>query len=284
MNKKFCLITGANSGIGKAAAIQIAEKGFHVIIACRNRIRGEEALKEIKTLSKSDDVELQLMDLSSKKSIQDAVAEYKYEHLDILIHNAADFDISRKEARLSKDGIESIWATNHIGPVLLTNLLMDKIKASRQGRIITIASKGLIMFPKLTVDLEDPEFKNKKFSVSKAYYQSKLAQLMYTYWLAEKLKETVVTVNCIRVPSVKIDMDRYPNVSKFNKYIYSLKSKSAITPEKMAKTYTTLVESLNLKTTSGRYFDEHNTPVKSSSYSMDPANIKNVMDLTMKYL
>lgn len=284
MNKKICLITGANSGIGKAAAIQIAQKGYHVIIACRNRVRGEEALKEIKSQSKSDDVELQIMDLSSKKSIQDAVTDYKYEQLDILVHNAADFDISRKKAVLSEDGVESIWATNHIGPVLLTKLLLDKMKSGKQGRIITIASKGLLMYPKLVVDLDDPEFKNKKFRVSKAYYQSKLAQLMYTYWLAEELKETEITVNCIRVPNVKIDLERYPNVSKFKKSIYSLKSRSSITPEKMAKTYTTLITSLNLKNTTGKYFDEYNMIVKSSNYSKEPENIKNVMALTMKYI
>lgn len=284
MNKKICLITGANSGIGKAAAIQIAQKGYHVIIACRNRVRGEEALKEIKSQSKSDDVELQIMDLSSKKSIQDAVTDYKYEQLDILVHNAADFDISRKKAVLSEDGVESIWATNHIGPVLLTKLLLDKMKSGKQGRIITIASKGLLMYPKLVVDLDDPEFKNKKFRVSKAYYQSKLAQLMYTYWLAEELKETEITVNCIRVPNVKIDLERYPNVSKFKKSIYSLKSRSSISPEKMAKTYTTLITSLNLKNTTGKYFDEYNMIVKSSNYSMEPENIKNVMALTMKYI
>lgn len=107
---------------------------------------------------------------------------------------------------------------------------------------------------------------------------------MYTYWLAEELKETEITVNCIRVPNVKIDLERYPNVSKFKKSIYSLKSRSSISPEKMAKTYTTLITSLNLKNTTGKYFDEYNMIVKSSNYSKEPENIKNVMALTMKYI
>lgn len=284
MHEKICFITGANAGIGKAATIEIAQKGYKVIMGCRNRVRGEEALKEIKSLSKNEEVELQLIDLSSRKSIEEAVKSFQYDHLDVLIHNAADFDISRKKPVLSIDGVESIWATNHIGPVLLTQLLLDKLKASKQARVITIASKGLLMFPKLEVNLQDPEFKNRKFSVGKAYYQSKLAQLMYTYWLAEELKETDITVNCIRVANVKLDMNRYPNVSKFAKFIYKLKSGSALTPERMAKTYTFMATSLNLKNTTGKYFDERNTIIDSSMNSKDPEKIKALMDLTMKYI
>jgi len=284
MSEKICFITGANAGIGKAAAIEIAQKGFRVIIGCRNRVRGEEALMEIKAASKNEDIDLQLIDLSSKKSIQDAVNDFPYDHLDVLIHNAADFDISRKKAVASIDGVELVWATNHVGPVMLTQLFMDKLKASKHARVVTIASKGLIMYPKLEVDLEDPEFKNRKFSVAKAYYQSKIAQLMYTYWLAEDLKDTNITANCIRVSNVKIDLNRYPNVSGFKKSLYKMKSRNALTPERMAVTYTFLATSLNLKNTTGKYFDERNTIIDSSKYSTDPANIKKVMDLTMKYL
>lgn len=284
MHEKICLITGANSGIGKAAAIQIAEKGYKVIMGCRNRVRGEEALKEIREKSKNHEVELQLIDMSSKKSIQDAVNDFQHDHLDVLIHNAAEFDITRKKRELNKDGLESVWATNHIGPVLLTNLLLDKLKASKQARIITVSSKGLVVFPKLEVNLEDPEFKNRKYSVGKAYYQSKLAQVMYTYSLADQLKDTNITVNCIRVTNVKLDMDRYPKASKLYKFIYSIKSRSALTPERMAKTYVFLATSLNLKNTSGKYFDERNTIVESSKYSSDPENIRIVMELTEKYL
>jgi NAD(P)-dependent dehydrogenase (short-subunit alcohol dehydrogenase family) len=284
MNEKICLITGANAGIGKAAAIEIAQKGFRVIIGCRNRVRGEEALKEIKAASKNEDIDLLLIDMSSKKSIQDAVNDFAYDHLDVLIHNAADFDISRKKATASKDGVELVWATNHVGPVMLTQLFMDKLKASKHARVVTIASKGLIMHPNLVVDLEEPEFKTRKYSVSRAYYQSKIAQVMYTYWLAEELKDTDITVNCIRVTNVKIDLSRYPNISGIGKLAYKMKSKSALTPERMAKTYTFLATSLNLKNTTGKYFDERNTIIESSKYSTDPANIKKVMDLTMKYL
>ena len=96
------------------------------------------------------------------------------------MHNAADFDIARKAPRFSEDGIERVWATNHLGPVLLTELLLPALRRSPGGRILTVASRGLSLYPRLTVDLEDPEFRKRRFSVQKAYYQSKLAQVMYS--------------------------------------------------------------------------------------------------------
>lgn len=285
-NKKICLITGANSGIGKQAAIQLAQLGFYVIIGARNKARGEAALAEIKEQSKSDAVELLEIDLSSQQSIITASEKLNQhmDRLDVLIHNAADFDISRKQAQQSVDGIETIWATNHIGPVLLTNSLLPLMKQSRQGRIITIASQGLVMHPRLKVDLKDPEFKTRKFSVAKAYYQSKLAQVMYTYWLANQLKDSSITVNCIRVPAVQIDINRYPNIPGWMKYLYSIKSRFSISPEEMAKTYIYLATSKHLDNVSGKYFNEKNKLVDSSSYSKDRQHIKAVMDLSMAYM
>lgn len=286
MKTKTCLITGANSGIGKEAAIQLAQAGFHVIMGARNRKRGENALAEIKERANSTAVELLELDMASKESIVNAskILNQQVEKLDVLIHNAADFDIIRKKPDKTVDGIETIWATNHIGPILLTNLLLDLLMKSNQGRIITIASQGLVMSPRLTVDMNDPEFKTRKFSVPLAYYQSKLAQVMYTYWMAEQLKESAVTVNCIRVTNVKVDTNRYPDVSGFMKFLYSLKSRFSISPEEMAKTYTYLATSPELEKTTGKYFNEKNKMVLSSPYSMDKKNIDAVMKMSMDYL
>ena len=280
------MITGANSGIGKQTAIQLAQAGFRVIIGVRNRKRGEKALSEIKEKSKSNKVELLEIDMSSKKSVLGASKELnqRLETLDVLIHNAADFDVARKQSKKSVDGIETIWATNHIGPILLTNSVMDLIEESNQGRIITIASQGLVMHPRLTVDLNDPEFKDRKFSVSNAYYQSKLAQVMYTYWLAEKLRDTAITVNCIRVTNVKVDTSRFPNISRFMKFLYSLKSRFSISPDDMAKTYIHLATSPELDKITGKYFNEKNKTVDSSLYSKKKENIEAVMSLSFRYI
>ena len=283
---KTCFITGANSGIGKEAALQLAKKGFYVLMGVRNLQRGEAALEEIRERSKTDAIDLIAIDLSSKASILEAAHTIgqKIDSLDVLIHNAADFDITRKKRRFSVDGVESIWATNHIGPIILTNELMSLIKNSKQGRIITIASKGLVIYPKLNVDMADPEYNSRKFSVSKAYYQSKLAQIMYTYWLADYLSDTQITVNCLRVTNVKVDLDRFPDISKTMKFIYSLKSRNSISAEEMAKSYVYLACSNDLKGTTGKYFNEKNETVNSSSYSLDKRYIEEVMELSRRYI
>jgi NAD(P)-dependent dehydrogenase (short-subunit alcohol dehydrogenase family) len=287
MNKKVCVITGANSGIGKAAAVQIAQQGHQVVMACRSRERGEAALQDVRRESGSDLAELMVLDMSSQASIRAFAAAFlaKYAVCDVLIHNAATFDIRQKARKVTDEGIESIWATNHVGPVLLTNLLLEALQRSEQGRVITISSKGLAVYPFLKVDLADPEFKQRKFSVQKAYYQSKLAQVMYTYWLAEELGKTAVTVNSIRVTNVKIDVDtRYAGMPKLARRLYSLKSKFSISPEKMAETYTYLALSPEVSQTTGAYFDDPKHIVTSSGYSRDKKNIQQVMDLTLTYL
>jgi NAD(P)-dependent dehydrogenase (short-subunit alcohol dehydrogenase family) len=220
---------------------------------------------------------------SIRQFAQDLQAKHKA--IDVLIHNAAAFDISQKEKLITGEGVEYIWATNHIGPVLLTDLLMGVMKISHQGRVITVSSKGLIVYPFLKVDLEDPEFKQRKFNVQKAYYQSKLAQVMYTYWLADELKDSKVTANCIRVTNVKIDIDnRHPNTSRIARSMYVIKSRFSISPEQMAETYTYLAISDLVSDTTGKYFDDPTHIVTSSKYSRDKENINQVMALTRQYL
>ena len=191
MEQKICIITGANSGIGKAAAIQTARQGYHTIIACRNPQKGEAALLEVKERAESSSVELMIVDMSLQSSIREFSEAFlsRYSHLDVLILNAAIFNVTQKERIDTSEGIESVWATNQFGPVLLTELLWGALKNDSQGRVLTIASKGLIAKPFLKVDLEDPEFRARPFSVENAYYQSKLAQIIFTLWLAEKGRE-----------------------------------------------------------------------------------------------
>ena len=285
MTRKICIITGANSGIGKQAAIQIAEKGYHVVIGCRSKERGEAALKEIQEKSKSKEVSLAIVDMSMKKSISEFSEHLhsQFDKVDILIHNAAVFDISQKEPIYTKEGYESIWMTNHVGPVYLTQRLLDLIKKSDDGRILTISSKGLLAMPGLKVNIEDPEFKNRKFTVTKAYYQSKLAQVMYTFWLAKKLRQMGISVNSIRVTAVKVDLNRYADIPIWQKWAYQLKSLKCIAPEEMAYTYTYLATEPRLKGVTGKYFDEKNLEVSANAYASSDDNIEAVMHLTEKY-
>ncbi len=135
MDQKICMITGANSGIGKAAAIQIARQGYHVIIACRSQEKGEAALHDIKEKSGSSSIDLIGVDMSLQSSIKSLAAAFlaKHDRLDVLIQNAALFDITQKKPVLTDEGIETVWATNHIGPVLLTELLWVRLKTAPRG-------------------------------------------------------------------------------------------------------------------------------------------------------
>lgn len=286
MTKKVIIITGANSGIGKAAAVQVARDGHQVVMACRNPQKGEAALLDVKQASGSQTVTLMVVDMSLKSSIRAFAQDFlaQYDHLDVLIHNAAIFDITQKQAVFTSEGVESVWATNHVGPVLMTDLLLDALKRSPQGRILTVASKGLLAKPFLRVNLADPELKKTRYSVEKAYYQSKLAQIMYTLWLAERLQGDGITVNCIRVPSVRVDMAKYANLPAFMLKAYELKSRSALSPEEMAEVYAYLAADESLDGVTGQYFDEKKQPVAIPGYAEKPENIQAVMELTQRYL
>lgn len=286
MNQKVCLITGANAGIGKAAAIRLAQQGHRVIMACRNRERGEAALEEVRAESNSDAVELMMVDMSLQSSIHELADAFlaQYDRLDVLIHNAAIFDITRKEAIYTAEGIELFWATNHIGPVLLTERFLPALEASAQGRILTVGSKGLLAKPFLKVDLTDPEFRERKFSAANAYYQSKLAQIIYTRWLAAQLRDTRITVNCIRVPAVKTDVGKYADLPAIMKKLYALKSRFALTPAQMAEVYVWAAMADALSNVTGQCFDEKRNVVGVPRFARQEANIEAVMNLAMSYL
>ncbi|MBY9008801.1 MAG: SDR family NAD(P)-dependent oxidoreductase, partial [Candidatus Lokiarchaeota archaeon] len=139
MEGKICIVTGANSGIGKATAIGLAKMKAIVVMLCRSKERGEEAQKEIIELTGNDNVDLLICDLSSQKEIRDFVLEFKskYQNLHVLINNAG---VMLSNKLLSVDGFEINFAVNHLAPFLLTNLLLDVLKKSAPSRIINVGS------------------------------------------------------------------------------------------------------------------------------------------------
>ncbi len=268
---KNVIITGANAGIGKAAAIQLAQCGATVILGCRSMQRGKQAMDEIKNLTGSNTVDLLSIDMSSQQSIRAFAVEFgkKYSKLDVLIHNAANFDHTLKQPFLTEDGVETIFATNHIGPFLLTHLILPLMKASAPSRIITVASKGLMVYPFL-----DIEFGNlngeKKFSTQHAYYLSKQAQVMFTYSLAERLKGSGVTANCVRVTNVAIPDERLTHLPEWQRKLYQIKRSKSISAERQAETYVYLAADPAVANITGGYWDENNHQVSSNKKSYDP--------------
>ena len=268
LSGKTMIITGANSGIGKAAAVKFAELGANVVMACRSAERGAQALEDVRRSSGSDTVDLMLVDMASQASIRQFVAEFqkKYQRLDVLIHNAANFDTHLKKPVLTEDGVETIFATNHVGIFLMTDLLLDLLKASAPSRIITVASKGLVAYPFLDIEFDNLNGQ-RKFSPQHAYYHSKLAQVMYTYELAERLTGTGVTVNCVRVTNVALPEDRISSQPKWLQNIYKIKRKISITPERQADTYVYLAADPAVEKITGGYWDENNRQVSSNRNS-----------------
>jgi NAD(P)-dependent dehydrogenase (short-subunit alcohol dehydrogenase family) len=269
---KVIIVTGANSGIGKAASVQLAKLGAYVVMMCRSRERGEQALQDVRSTSNSDKVELILVDMSSQSSVRLAVSEFLSNHtrLDVLIHNAANFDHSQKAPVITADGLENVFATNHVNIFLMTRLLLDVLKRSAPSRIITVASKGLVTYPFLDIEFDNLKGE-KKFSMQHAYYQAKQAQVMFTFDLAERLKGTGVTVNCVRVGNVAIPDTRLDHLPAWLANIYHAKRKFAMTPEKMAETYVWLAADPSLQEVTGGYWDAPDVPVKANknAYNSD---------------
>ena len=262
---RLIIITGANSKIGKAASVQLAKLGAMVVMACRSKERGAQAVEDVRNAAQSTKVVLMQVDMSSQDSILEFVDAFKqrYERLDVLIHNAEDFDHTQKKPVLTTDGLETIFATNHLGPFLLTQLLLDKLIASAPSRVITVASKGLMSYPFLDIEF-DNLYGERKFSVQHAYYHSKQAQVMFTFALAERLRGTGVSVHCVRVGNVAIPDNRLAHLPSWMLKMYELKRKFSMTPEKMAETYVWLAADPIAEQQTGKYWDAPGIEVKAN--------------------
>jgi len=283
LTNKTIIVTGANSGIGKAASIQLAKLGAKVVMMCRSKERGEQALQDVRLVSNSDQVELILVDMASQASVRNAVKEFLGTHsrLDVLIHNAANFDHGQKRPVITVDGLETVFATNHVNIFLMTDLLLDVLKKNAPSRIITVASKGLISYPFLDIEF-DNLYGEKKFNLQHAYYHAKQAQVMYTFDLAERLKGTGVTVNCVRVGNVAIPDSRIDYLPKWLVKLYHTKRKFAMTPEKMAETYVWLAADSAVKNVTGGYWDAPNVAAKANKNAYNRETHKRLWDITAK--
>ncbi|MEO7839128.1 MAG: SDR family oxidoreductase [Anaerolineales bacterium] len=270
LKDKVIVITGANSGIGKAASIQLAKLGATVVMACRSEERGSQALDEVRNAAQSSEVSMMQVDMSSQKSIREFVSAFneRYKHLDVLIHNAANFDHTQKKCVFTYDGLETVFATNHLGPFLMTCLLLDVLKASAPSRVITVASKGLISYPFLDIELDNLN-SQQRFNLQHAYYHSKQAQVTFTFHLAERLRGTGVSVHCVRVGNVAIPNERLDHLPNWMLRMYEIKRRFSMTPEKMAETYIWLAADPVGEHQTGGYWDAPGVQVKANKNAYD---------------
>ncbi|PPA70896.1 SDR family oxidoreductase [Jeotgalibacillus proteolyticus] len=245
---KIALVTGANSGLGLATAVELAKQGMHVVMLCRNTRKGKVAWISAKEQSRSNEITLMQGDLGSMESIREFAEAFKekFDHLDVLVNNAG---VASLKKQLTDDGFESHLGVNHLGHFLLTNLLLDELKKSEAGRIIVISS-GAYKWGKM--DFDDPHF-NRGYSIVKGYGRSKLANILFTKALAKRLEGTNVTVNAVHPGAVatNIGVDRK---TEFGRTITRLLRPLFQTPEEGAKTAIYLATSDEVAGVSGRYF------------------------------
>ena len=189
---RHALVTGATSGIGRAVAAGLAEAGLDVTLLVRDRRRGEAAAETIKARVPEASVHLLEGDLASQASVRAAAAEYLKGHreLQVLVHCAGVF---LPERQVTEDGVERTLATNYLGGYLLTELLTPALKAGAPSRVVTVASR----YGNARIDFADLQFESRKFSYLKAVPASKLAQVLWTQDLAERLEGTGVSANAV---------------------------------------------------------------------------------------
>ncbi|KAL2085670.1 hypothetical protein ACEWY4_018990 [Coilia grayii] len=206
LDDKTVVITGANTGIGKETAIDLAKRGARIIMACRDMEKASSALKDVIEASGNQNVVVKKLDLSDTTSIREfaEVMNKEESQLNILINNAGVMVCPYGK---TADGFEMQIGVNHMGPFLLTHLLLDLIKKSAPGRIITVSS---VAHKYGSINLEDIN-SEKNYSKTAAYSQSKLANVLFTRLLATKLKGTGVTAYCLHPGVVQTDLWRHLN-------------------------------------------------------------------------
>ncbi len=264
MKGKTCLITGANSGIGYESALALAKMGAQIVMVCRNRSKGEAAQATIKSKSGNQLVDLLIADLSVQQSIRDLAAAFKakYNRLDVLINNAGGAFGKRE---LTADGYEMTFAVNHLAYFLLTDLLLDVLKASAPSRIVSVASE-YEQFAAL--DFDDLMLE-KKYGVNKAYGQSKRANIAFSYELAKRLVGTGVTANCLHPGVVRTNFGSQTG-GLFGMVWSKLARPLELSPEQGAQTIIYLASSPEVEGVTGMYYQKKK-PIKSHAQTYDPA-------------
>lgn len=268
MRRKYCLITGSTSGIGKAAAFSLAEKNYSLILTGKNIPKGLALVNVIKERHPGIQVGFFSADLSSLREVRKLAENISsdYQQIDVMINNAgARFDIPKK----SEDGIELTFATNHLGHFLLTVLLLDLLKKSVSARIINVSSSAHSGCSADFSNMVNPDHYDRKT----AYRKSKLANLLFTYELADRLQDSNITVNAVNPGGVLTNLGRNNGIIPWFRHIaYYIAKRELQLPSKGAETIIYLAESTEVEGISGRYFHKKEE-IKSSpeSYSKEAA-------------
>ena len=249
MNNKVCLVTGATNGIGLATATALAARGATVIAHGRNRTKGERVVQEIIRTTGNKAVRFVQADFTSLAQVRALANELNAQlpRLDVLVNNAA---LTASRRKLTVDGHESVFAANHLAPFLLTNLLLDKLKASAPARIVVVSSGGHRM---AKLDLDDLT-SERKFSVMTSYGNSKLGNILFVRALSRRLNGADVTINALHPGLVRTNLGDEGGV--WMNVLLKASTLFMLSPEGGARTSVYLATSPEVEGHSGGYYDK----------------------------
>ncbi len=266
------LVTGATGGIGKATAIGLAQLGAHLAIVGRDPVRTEQAALDIQAAGRTP-VETFVADLSSQAQVRVLADQVlaRLSRLDVLVNNVGGYWSTR---HVTTDGLERTFALNHLAPYLLTRLLLDHLQRADAARIVTVASnahaQGRIDFGDLHAE--------RSYSGARAYNQSKLANVMFTFELARRLQGTSVTANALHPGVVSTGFgDEDPG--QVQRWLVPLLRPLMKGPRRGAATSIHVAVSPELDGVTGRYF-AHKSPARSATGSYDPATTTRLWDVS----
>jgi retinol dehydrogenase 14 len=257
------LVTGATGGIGRATAMGLATMGANLAITGRDRGRTEGAAREIRAVS-SGQVDLFVADLSSQSEVRQLADEVlqSYPRIDVLVNNVGGYWNTR---HVTPDGLEHTFALNHLAPFLLTNLLLDRLKQSAPARVVTVASNA-----HATGEIDFDDLQGEwSYSGSRAYNQSKLANILFTYELARRLQASAVTANALH-PGVVNTSFGAEDPRGIQRLIIPFARPFLKTPAQGAATSMHLASAPDLEQVTGGYF-ANSKPKRSSKRSYDEA-------------
>jgi len=270
---KICLVTGGTSGIGLEIATGLVEQGATVIITGRNEELGAQIVKDLQSRTKNGFIELIIADFASQKEVRKLAKRIKqrYDHLNVLINNAG---LYQPTFTLTEDGIEQTFAVNYIAPFLLTHELLELLQKGHPSRIINMSSsfhwKGFL-------DFEDLNLSKNKYSGMQAYMNSKLALILFTYYLAKKVERRGITVNAVHPGIVKTNL---PRSRKFYSFLLKI-NPFFISAKKGAETPLYLASAKEVENITGKYFVRKKVR-KTKKITYDVNVQKQLWDVSLK--
>jgi NAD(P)-dependent dehydrogenase (short-subunit alcohol dehydrogenase family) len=274
MANKVCIVTGANTGIGKETARGLAKAGATVVLACRNLEKAEAAREDIQRTTGRSDVRAMALDLGSVASVRAFAKRVRDElpALHVLVNNAGVWTTARST---TKDGLETTWGTNHVGTFLLTRELLPLLEASAPSRVVVLSSA---LHYRGTMRWDDLQHARGSFSGPAAYNQSKLANVLFTNALARRLAGKNVTVNAVHPGVVATELARdYP------KFLVKIFHFFLLTPEEGAQCSLHVATSDECATATGLYFEKSRAK-KASREGLDEAAQERLWKLTEETL